>query len=370
MFILGIVFGIIEATVSFSLGLYLLRIYFETNIKATLILVLLIFSVSGNGILFSIIMWASPLDFFLAYTSYVCMIVLGLYSIISLYLFLEYIEHGRVNARYFAIYMGLGSAAGSLVIFSPENLGFFYSYEFSAWLINLSSIIRGIILIMGIIIIAKLIIEIYKISKEISSRSIKKQFIIAFIGIAFSIIGLFLSAASGVLVTNIDFLIGSIIRGSYPLFLTAGLVLATYGFMQNPYSIYVISQKVYQIIVFLENGVTIFDEKLKESPAKQTVMITGAIHGVSSMIQHALGIDSRPKSLKYGDRSLIFEFRENIGFVLISDRDSRVLRNGLKNFATQFMKNYSEQIINWKGEVNSFITAKNLIKKAFPFLDV
>jgi hypothetical protein len=107
-----------------------------------------------------------------------------------------------------------------------------------------------------------------------------------------------------------------------------------------------------------------------KSKSKNATMITGAIFGISHMIQDALGIESRPKSINYEDRTLLFTYREDIAFILISDRYSKILHNGLENFADLFIHRFSKEIENWKGSVKSFDEANNLIIRSFPFIEV
>ena len=130
------------------------------------------------------------------------------------------------------------------------------------------------------------------------------------------------------------------------------------------------SQKVFQIIVFNKDGITIFDEKFQSTTSRGTTLITGAIFGISSMIRHALGIESPPRSLKFLDRTIIFEFRRTIGFALISDQDSQILRNGLKNFSDQFIQAYKHKLDKWNGSIKTFEKASEFIKNSFPFLEV
>ena len=88
------------------------------------------------------------------------------------------------------------------------------------------------------------------------------------------------------------------------------------------------------------------------------------------MIQTALGIDSYPKILKYPDRVILFEFQKDMGFALIADSDSRVLRDGLKDFSSKFSQGFEKEIENWKGKLQNLDLAYELVKKSFPFADI
>ena len=140
--------------------------------------------------------------------------------------------------------------------------------------------------------------------------------------------------------------------------------------MINPYSIFLIAQKIYKLIVFKEGAVSIYEHEFIKTASKSAGLIHGAIHGISSMIQTALGIDSYPKIIEYPDRVILFEFRESIGFALITDQDSSVLRDGLKEFSSKFVQLFKNEIKNWKGELNDFKKAAELVKKSFPFANI
>ncbi|MBD3230383.1 MAG: hypothetical protein GF329_19545 [Candidatus Lokiarchaeota archaeon] len=373
--IIPIILGVVEGIISVALTILTIKSYIKTRIKITLIMVLLNFTIAINGFLFAFTISIPEIYELLAYWCYIILIIFAVSSILFVLLFFEYIEMGMIRTNLTFIF---GSLIGALIatLFVPGQINLFYSSVFDSWLINLSDYVRIIIGILGIFTILRLIKAFYIINKTESSNNIKFQFKLFFLGIIFGIIGLFFSSLSGIILTDVNFFLGTIIRGLYPLFLSLGLLIVFIAYFLNPYSALLITQKVYQIIVFNQDGVTLFESRqFYPSKSKKATLITGAIYGLSSMIRHALGIESRPGSLKYEDRTLIFVYRENtqgqnIGFTLISNRDSQILRNGLNNFANLFMQKFQNKLENWNGSIASFHGANKFIRKSFPFLNV
>ena len=366
---LSILFGLIEGIISAIVAIFIGRTYILTKIKATLILFVLACSISVNGFLLGFVMSLSNQLEFIAYWTYIFLVIFLIIPILFLWLFFEYIEIGQIRTMT-TFTMGLLIGTFLVILFLPGQVTILYSDIFASWTINLSEYLRAIMLILAILTIYKLIkgfIVIYRIA---TNERLKFQFKLFFSGISIGLAGLVISSASGILISEVNFVLGSILRGLYPLFISFGLFIIFIGVHLNPYSIYLISQKVFQILVFNKSGVTIFDRQFRPTTGKHATLITGAIHGVSSMIQHALGIESHPRSLKYLGRTLIFEFKGTLGFALISDRDSQILRNGLENFSELFIKAYEPKLEKWDGSIETFEKASDFIKKSFPFLDL
>ncbi|HUX98206.1 MAG TPA: hypothetical protein VMV49_01510 [Candidatus Deferrimicrobium sp.] len=371
MILYNIIIGVSAGIISIILAIFIIRTYFLTKIKATIIFFVLFCLTGANTFTFAFLTFVSPYSESLALGMYVFIILTAFFSPIFICIFFDYIELGqlRTNTTYFfGILIG---AFFSVLCFSnqiPDLLGLVYSIEFSSWMVNLDNYLRMLIMIFGVIVIYRLIKGFISIQRVTTNKNAKFQFKIINFGIIFGLVGLFFSSALGVILSTESLILGSFLRASYPLFIAVGLLIIFIGFKLNPYSIYLISQKVFEIIVFNIDGLTIFNQKFQLSTSKHATLITGAIFGVSSMIQHALGIESVPRSLKFKDRIILFEFKDTIGFALISDRNSRILRNGLRNFADLFMKTYKNDLKNWNGQLKPFKNASEFIKISFPFL--
>ncbi|TFG04871.1 MAG: hypothetical protein EU536_03500 [Promethearchaeota archaeon] len=369
MTLVPFIFGLTLTIVSLYLTFYISRIYLLTKIKATIFLLILLSAVSVNGTLFAFVTLLSDQFEFVALCLYVSILITALISVFCIIWFFEYLEFGRTRAGIFFI-AGILIGAFFAGLYFPDQFFLTYSETFSSWLLFVSNYQRIVVGALGLFTLYKIFSGYFALIRAEISDRLKFQFKLIVSGFVIGLLGLTISVISGLFISEIDYLLGNILRGSYPLILSIGLLITVIGVRMNPYSIYVISQTVYQIIVFNEKGVMIFDYNFRSHPTKQATLITGAIYGVSSMIQHALGIESHPLNLQYLNRVILFEFREKIGFALISDKDSRILRNGLRNFADQFYKAYEPVLLDWKGSIKKLTNATEFFKTSFPFLDL
>ena len=369
MVLFAFIAGIITGIISIFLGVFVARTYFLTKIKATLFLFVLACSVTVNAFLYVFVMTLSDQFELIAFWTFTFLLISALISVLSICFFFEYIEYGNIRTNILFL-SGILIGAFLAGFYFPEQLTLEYSLVFSSWVVYVSGYFRVVSGTFGILIIYRIIKGFFVVYRNAINERLKFQFKIIVFGFITGLIGLSISIVLGILIDQFDPTFGNILRGLYPVFISFGLSISIIGFNLNPYSIYLISQKVFQIIIFNKDGVTIFDRQFQPTPGKQATLITGAIYGISSMIRHALGIDTQPRSLKYLDRTILFEFRGPFGFALISDRDSRILRNGLKNFSDQFIQAYEHTIDKWDGSIKFFKDTSTFIKKSFPFLDV
>jgi hypothetical protein len=364
-----LILGSIAGCISLILSIFVYRIYLSTKIKASLFIFTSFCIITLNSFTFSSISLVTQYNEILAYAVYLILIFTGVFALLIFSIFFDYIELGRINTLItFLFGFVIGAFLG--VILLPGQISLEYNTTFSMWMINLSYYSRVLVLIFGLLVCYRLLKGYSKIYNLAMDQKLKFQFKMIYLGLILSLFGLFISSASGILLSHVNMFIGSIVRGVYPIFISIGLFCAVLGMKKNPYSMYLISQKIFQIIVFNKEGVTIYDQLITESESRQSTLVTGAIFGVSTMIKHALGIVSPPRSLEFDGRTLIFVFHDEIGFALISDKDSKILRNGLKNFSDLFMRAYKNDLEHWNGKLEIFKDAFSYMKKAFPFLDI
>ena len=107
-----------------------------------------------------------------------------------------------------------------------DDAGTEYDYTFSMWMINLSYYSRVLILIFGILVCYRLIKGFSKIYNLAMDKKLKFQFKMIYLGLILGLFGLFISSASGILLSHVNYFIGSILRGLYPVFISIGLLSA------------------------------------------------------------------------------------------------------------------------------------------------
>jgi len=361
--------GILVAIGATFFTILIIRTYLTTKIKATLYLFLLSFCIALNGVFFAIFMSVPETYESIAFIFIILAIISALIAVLSTYIFFEYLEYGYIRTYPLFLY-GLFLGAFICGLFFPEQTILTYSPTFASWLFYITDFLRVIGIGIGLLTIYRLIGTYISIYKAVQNPTLRSQFLKIGFGFIFGLIGIAISVASGVFIINYNPTLGNTLRGLYPIFIFIGIAITVIGTLSNPYSLYLISQKIYQIIIFNMQGVLLFNREFFPNTAKQASLITGALYGVSSMIQHALGIESLPKSISFEDRILLFEFRNNIAFALISDRDSVILRNGLHNFADLFIQTYGELLPEWDGSIKSFVKTNDFLKISFPFIDL
>ena len=369
---LPIIFGNIAGIISIILAVLVIRTYFSTKMKAAIILFVLFCLVGADNFIFAFMAFVSEQAELTAYWLYISLILIGFICFILISIFFDFIELRGIRTNINFIFGVLVTAFFTILFSSAgisEHVEMLYSPEFAYWIIDLDYYLRTIVLIFGIIVIYRLVKGFIGVYHNATNKPLKFQFKIVNLGIFITIFGLFISAVAGILIGTANLNIGNIIRASFPLFFSVGLLISFIGFQMNPHAFYLISQKVFQIIVFNKEGVTMFDKKYQSLTGKQATLITGAIFGISSIMQHALGIESQPHSLEFPDRTIIFTFKKNIGFALISDQESRILREGLERFSNLFIQHFKNALDEWNGMVKTFDKASELIKISLPFLE-
>ena len=363
------IFGIILGTSSLILAILILKKYIETKITATFILFLILLGVNQHGYLLATIILLPSYLYFVACGLFYTIYIFAFVVFFLFFLFFEYIDSGHVRTTLMYVVAGLIGAL-YMILFIPGQINVQFNPFFLVWISETDPLIELALLFLGIILFFKILKAFKEIMDHTASIKLKKQFKLSVTGILIAFGGLVFLTSVGNIIAPFNLLVGGFIRGSYPLILIPGLVLVYRAYMLNPYSVFLIAQKIYKLIVFKEGAVTIYEYEFISSPSKSAGLIHGAIHGVSSMIQTALGIESYPKIIQYSDRVILFEFQEGIGFALITDRDSSVLRDGLKGFSSKFVQEFKNEIKNWKGEFKDTKKASLLVKTSFPFADI
>ncbi len=363
------IFGIILGIISLLLAISLLKKYIETKLIGTFILFLIFLEVNQHGFLLAAIILLPSNFYHAVYSLFITLFIFGLFLFFLLFIFFEYIDTGFILTKPVYFLCGLLGAM-YVLLFVPNQLQIEFNPIFQVWMAQTGDILNIALLLFGSLVVIKVIKGFRVILEHTQTEKLKKQFKLSIIGIIIGIGGVILLTTIGESIMHFNFIIGGFLRGSYPIILIPGILIIYRAYALNPYSIFLIAQRIYKLIVFQKTGVTIYECEFIKSTGKTSVFVSSAIHGISSMLQTALGIESYPKILIYPDRVINFEFQEDQGFALISDKDSRLLREGLKEFSLKFTKKYKNELKNWSGNVNVFSDAFEIVKKSFPFADI
>ncbi|NHI91678.1 MAG: hypothetical protein EAX96_04180 [Candidatus Lokiarchaeota archaeon] len=363
------IFGIISGIISLILSISMLKNYLETKLSATLVLSLILLGLNQHTFLLAALILLPKQLFFVAFGLFITLYIFLFFVLFLVFLFFEYLDSGTVHTRLLFL-IGILLGICYTILFIPGQLQIVFNDTFQVWISETDILFEGTLLVFGTILLYKVIKASKAVFEKTLTKKLKNLFKQAMIGFLVGFGSIIFLASIGNVIIPFNFIVGAFLRGSYPVILIPCLIIIYRAFMVNPYSIFLISQKIYKLIVFRKDAITIFEYEFLESPSKSAILITGAIHGVSSMIQTALGIESYPKILKYSDRVILFEFQEDFGVALIADSDSRVLRDGLNEFSSKFSQEFKNEIKNWKGKLQDLNKAFQIVKKSFPFADI
>ncbi len=125
-------------------------------------------------------------------------------------------------------------------------------------------------------------------------------------------------------------------------------------------------QKIQALLVIQPNGIAVFSRFFhsKAENENQEFLISGAISTIDSVLKSMVGKDPL-NAVKLSDKSIIFEYREKINFVIIADEDFQALHLRLKEFADEFMIIFKNIVKDWNGNMSVFTPAEWLADKIF-----
>ena len=125
-----------------------------------------------------------------------------------------------------------------------------------------------------------------------------------------------------------------------------------------------------RLMVFQRKGSLVlysheFQVEEQDTTSSKNVLASGAISGIQSLLSEITSSKELINIIDHGDKTLYFEHKQEVSFVLFCEDKSREYNTRLSLFATDFMNEYGEKVKNWKGNLNDFEDAKNLVKKNF-----
>lgn len=327
-----------------------LRRYWQTRIRGLLFLAGMNISVS----LFELVnlgLDLNPQRFQgLQEVAYLLPVLMGVFFT----LFLDsFSEESLVTAKTVVSAFFLG-AMGALVLFAQSAGG-----EVFLLLIGLYFIIMTL---WAYRILNTSLIYTTEIEGEKQIRQIKIGLVIAYLGTAGSYaVDVFVLANTGAEQAT---------RGLFLYFiphvmLTAGTVFIALSVIARPRVAIVNPQQIYQLFVILDSGLPLFSYKFSGGQGIDETLISGALNAITNLMKEAAGVEENLDSVRFGDRTLIVGVRGRVFAILIADRVSRFLREGLDNFLQTFETQYHEEIETWTGNPEDFTGARQLIQRAF-----
>ena len=125
-------------------------------------------------------------------------------------------------------------------------------------------------------------------------------------------------------------------------------------------------QKMEYLLVINKAGLPLFEYKFRKSELTQeSVLISGAIIAITSLMEEAFGINSNMKMIKFDDKDIMVEIKKDIAFLLVTERTSFFLSKCLKMFSESFIGQFKNEIENYIGDTSTFHGSADLLIKSF-----
>ncbi|MFV2014272.1 MAG: hypothetical protein ACC656_02500, partial [Candidatus Heimdallarchaeota archaeon] len=153
---------------------------------------------------------------------------------------------------------------------------------------------------------------------------------------------------------------------------TFALAMVLMAYILNPGFAYSLPFDVYQLLVInSEQGVTLFsfvNEFRREGSLTHSALKSPAIVAIQNLVQEISHAEGHIILIGMSDRILIMKSKGQIVSVLICERNSYFINQGLEDFTTRFYEKFESHIVNFVGNVDVFKDAKLLIHEHLPFM--
>lgn len=153
---------------------------------------------------------------------------------------------------------------------------------------------------------------------------------------------------------------------------TFALAIVLLAYILNPGFAYSIPFDVYQLLVInSEQGVTLFsyiNEFRTEGSLTHAALKSPAIIAIQNLVQEIAHAEGHIILIGMSDRVLIMKSKNQIVSVLICERNSYFINQGLEDFTNNFYSKFENHIVNFVGNVDVFKDAKSLIHEYLPFM--
>ncbi|MCE7734121.1 MAG: hypothetical protein GPJ54_04525 [Candidatus Heimdallarchaeota archaeon] len=153
---------------------------------------------------------------------------------------------------------------------------------------------------------------------------------------------------------------------------TFALAIVLMAYILNPGFAYSLPFDVYQLLVInSEQGVTLFsyiNEFRTEGNLTHAALKSPAIVAIQNLVQEIAHAEGHIILIGMSDRVLIMKSKKQIVSVLICERNSYFINQGLDEFTNNFYELFESHIVNFVGNVDVFKEAKFLVHEHLPFM--
>ena len=142
-----------------------------------------------------------------------------------------------------------------------------------------------------------------------------------------------------------------------------GILIFNIAVIREPKLLYIFPFTVHRIVVKNREGYPLFDHDWSESNIKETIF-TGFLNAVQLMSEEVMGIGGL-LDINLEEGILILKESERITVGLISSKSSRLLRDSVVSFTTDFEEQFDRELKNSIIDMSSYDSAYELIEKHF-----
>jgi len=163
-------------------------------------------------------------------------------------------------------------------------------------------------------------------------------------------------------------------QGTYNLWLAGILnsisfLFISYGFHKSPELMHVLPFKAVRLsVINTQAGIAIYTHTWQTSEKMvDDDLFSGMIQGISMIVKESVG-KGEVKELLVDQGVFIFsrDVSHSLAFVLVASKSSKILRDSLSKFGTQFVIKFEVNLLN-PTEVSQFSTATDLVNTFFPY---
>ncbi len=355
-YLIYIITGIISTSLIMFIGIFLIvKSYSKTKNTTTLLF-------SSSFLMLGFWSFGSTLFPILPENYAVLLIDVSVIScyiaLYALFLSLELINYDKVSLYRAVTFACVISVTSVFIIYDPSYLQVEYLIDFGGYSSRPSTLFSILQLIIVVGISTEFMITAFRIRKVAETPAQKQQANTFIIG---AIVGLYGMIPASIIRWIINF------PALMLLVASIGIVILGFAFQKDSNVAFVLPFRVQNLIVITAGGVNLFSRSSHSSENISEDLISGAISAISLLMQEALGTISNLEEVRFGDRYILLEVRENFVVFIIAYSTSTTLKIALKKFASYF-DNKFKNTLNSVVDLKFYEQAEEGVVKYFGFL--
>ncbi|MHA1728971.1 MAG: hypothetical protein ACTSWY_09590 [Promethearchaeota archaeon] len=296
--------------------------------------------------------------------SFVISEIFHLLSLFFLLLIMEVFEKNKVFSGtqiFLTIIMDL--AIGAMVS-NPNNIELSRSNDYFTIEFQIYSFANIFLSIFSFSAIFRLILIFFKSKRSVKKPEQKKFIIWLFFGI-------FLSQIVSILPRLVQLIGEEITRMSVGMGVmgvnSLGMIIVGvlfYKIGKNPWLLQ--RQRVHFLLIFSKNGLVLYTKTFtKDISEDEITLLTGGLSAITSMFDEIIKFQDSIEAIIWRGRELRIINKEHFLCAILEEYTTQASEIAHKNFTEEFAELFSEQLINFKGNISGFQSTGQIIEKYF-----